>query len=357
MERRFAVVAALVVFLGCDQGPSQPPDYEPPPPGPGPGGVETLTAEQGWTVHIPPFPVPAGAEVTDCYFLAVPDLNDGQDIWIDQVRIGQRPGSHHLNIFRVNTVIDLDGAPGEVVHDGECKNLPNWADWPLVANSQNSDPEAPAFDWILPDTEEGGVAHRFHPGEKIMLQTHYVNATNQVSPEGGEVKVNFYLSRDAKHIELGTFMGKQQEIRICQSNPTPSFSGNCHIPSPEGTHIAAANGHFHSRGQRVSIYPWDGLDGVAPPPESMCYESLSWDEPPMSIDMDELVPAGGGFWWTCEFAWTPPPGGCDLLNMKDPQQANDCCYVFGNNAENAEHCNVFVYYWPAVEYTSIYCDP
>ena len=77
----------------------------------------------------------------------------------------------------------------------------------------------------------------------------------------------------------------------------------------------------------------------------------------MVTGLDELVPQGGGFWWTCDFAWQPPPGGCALLNENDPLQANDCCYVFGNNAENAEHCNVFVYYWPAVDYTSVWCDP
>jgi hypothetical protein len=344
----------LLLVSACtgNDDPKVPPD-DMEPQGFGIAAVETLTPDKGWTVQIPAFDVPAGTEVTDCYFLAVPDLNDGGDVWFDRIKIGQRPGSHHMNIFRVNTVLDLDGQPGEVVHDGECKNLPNWADWPLVANSQESDADAPPFDWELPEN----VAHRFAPGEKIMLQTHYVNATNQLSPDGGEVKVNFYLSRDPTHIELGTHMGKQQQIRICQSNPRPSFAGNCHIPSDETIHIAAANGHFHSRGRRVAIFPWDGVNASGPAPDDMCYESTSWDDPPMATHLDERVPPGGGFWWTCEYEWTPPPGGCDLLNEKDPLGASDCCYVFGNNAENAEHCNVFVYYWPKVDPASIWCDP
>ena len=351
--RHFALICPLVAACGADSDPGPGAEDEGAVPlCCGVDAVEDLTADQGWTVHVPPFEVPAGSEVTDCYFMSIPDLAGGGDVWFDKIKIGQREGSHHMNIFRVNTVIHLDGEPGEVVHDGECKNLPNWADWPLVANSQDSGSDVPPFVWELPEH----VAHRFSPGEKIMLQTHYVNATNQASPTGGEVKVNFYLSRDAEHIPLGTYMGKQQQIRICQSDPTPSFSGSCHIPSPDGIHLAAANGHFHSRGTRVSIYPWDGTS-AAPKPEDMCYESTTWDDPPMATGLDEQVPSGGGFWWTCEFQWAPPPGGCDLLDTKDPLQANDCCYVFGNNAENAEHCNVFVYYWPAVDYGSVYCDP
>src|SRR5262245_36298061 len=125
LARRFVqalLTFALVASSACGGGSSDPVPGDPGDPGdPGvpPGGegvpeccgidaVETLTPEQGWTLSIPPFAVAAGTEVTDCYFVAVPDLNNGQDIWIDKIKIGQRPGSHHMNIFRVNTVVALD---------------------------------------------------------------------------------------------------------------------------------------------------------------------------------------------------------------------------------------------------------
>src|SRR5262249_7365215 len=41
---------------------------------PGPGGFEFVT---------PPFDVPAGTETERCYFVQVPDLNDGGEVWFD----------------------------------------------------------------------------------------------------------------------------------------------------------------------------------------------------------------------------------------------------------------------------------
>ena len=43
------------------------------------------------------------------------DGGDGSDIWVDKIRIGVNGGSHHANIFRVRTIVMLDGAPGDVV--------------------------------------------------------------------------------------------------------------------------------------------------------------------------------------------------------------------------------------------------
>jgi len=104
ISRHFALICPLVLLaVACDQD-SRHGARPGPGPGPGPGpedggdlpeccgidAVEDLTPDQGWTIHIPPFEVPAGTEVTDCYFLAVPDLANGGDIWIDKIKVGQR---------------------------------------------------------------------------------------------------------------------------------------------------------------------------------------------------------------------------------------------------------------------------
>jgi len=315
--------------------------------------VPDLSPEEGFTYYVAPFDVPAGEEIQDCYFFAVPDLNNGQDVWIDRFVVAQRTGSHHMNVFRVKTILKLSGQPGDVVHGGECRLSVNWADWPLVANSQESSADGPAVDWVLP----AGVAQRFKPGEVLMLQTHYVNATRQVTPGGGEVKVAFYKSKVTDPIEMGTLFATQQSIRICKSQPTAIYDGSCSFPAGgEPVHIAAANGHFHARGQKFKIYTWDGQSTTHPTEDQLCYESKRWDDPPMQTGMDEIVQPGGGIWWSCQYEWTPPGEGCDVVDGRDPQKAGDCCYVFGNSAESAEHCNVFVYYWPKVDNTDIFCN-
>jgi hypothetical protein len=177
-----------------------------------------------------------------------------------------------------------------------------------------------------------------------------VNADLQTSPTGGEVRVNFYKSAVEDPIELGTLFATQQSIRICQSVPgIQRYTGSCQFPPGEQIHVAAANGHFHGRGKTLEMFSWDGLSIDDPPAEDMFYLSDDWNEPPMAIGLDAVVPSGGGVFWACSYEWQQPSSGCDLVNERDHDQQGDCCYTFGNSATNAEHCNVFVYYWPKVE--------
>jgi len=342
------IAALLVPFAGCLVEPVP----VPPEALKNVDAVEEIGPDEGFQVHIPPFEVPGGVEVQDCYFVAVPDINHGEDVFIDHFKLGQRPGSHHLNVFRVNTIFDLSGQPGDVVHGGECRLSPNWSDWPLVVNSQESNVDEDVFDWQLPD----GVAQRFHPGELLMVQTHYVNANIQKSQAGGEARINFYKSPIEHPIEMGTLFATQQSIRICQSDPVVSYNGTCSFPAGTDIHIAAANGHAHSRLTSLDMFTWDGLSLDDPPAAAKFYESKSWEEPPMSIGLDAVTPSGGGVWWTCNYEWHEPAVGCDIVNARDHQQQNDCCYTFGNSAEVSEHCNVFVYYWPKVDSASVFCN-
>src|SRR3954469_4730928 len=88
----FALIASE---LGC--GDNQPDaDFTP-------WVLEDLHGEQGFSLRVPEFEVPAGHESQNCYFVKVPDLNNGQDIWLDRVLTAINPGSHHVNVFRVKT--------------------------------------------------------------------------------------------------------------------------------------------------------------------------------------------------------------------------------------------------------------
>jgi len=152
-----------------------------------------LSASQGLSVTTPEFDVPAGTEVQDCYFFAVPQAID-----VDHLKLAINTGSHHMNIFRVKTIVNLDPATGEAVKLGkidgtvirgadsaECWKAANWADWPLVANSQSSGAAEQVIDWNLP----AGVATHFEAGEMLMLQVHYVNSTDQVTPEAARASL------------------------------------------------------------------------------------------------------------------------------------------------------------------------
>jgi hypothetical protein len=312
--------------------------------------LDTLTADEGVWVRTPEFPVAAGEEIQDCYFFQVPPQTSGA-LWVDRFELALNPGSHHMNVFRVKTLrnlkpedgaaIDLGGVQGTFIHAGECWKSPNWAGWPLVANSQQSTVDKPILEWPLPT----GVAAKFDPGEWLMLQVHYVNAATQDTPYQGRAGINLHRSVDGDTMELGTLFATQQNIRICRSNPTPTYGGACALPT--GTHtVAAANGHFHSRGKLFSIFSWDGVSTERPPESDRFYQSTRWAEPDMKIGMSVPLPVGGGIYWTCDYQWIEPTGGCAAVDERDPLHAGDCCYTFGPTVETSEHCNVFLYYWP-----------
>lgn len=345
-----AVTVALVA--GCPASPDPeraPTDLDPPAQG------------QGFQLRTDLFTVNPGEEIQDCYFFKVSDLaakgglSTTEPVNLHRVQLAQRTGSHHMNIFRVRTVKGLDPANGAIQRgkngQGECFKSPNWSDWPLVANTQADG----QLDWTFPD----GVANVLQQDEWLMLQTHYVNATSQKTPEGAEVAVNFHAipKEQVKH-EMGTLFATKQSIRVCKSNPTPEFTGTCQFKSKEPVNIIGANGHFHSRGKNFEMYSWDGTSIGKPTPASRFYQSTAWDEPPMlrSPDLDVKVQPGGGVFFSCGYQWQPPADevGCAGLDASDKSAEKDCCYTFGPIVEKNEHCNIFVYYWPKQD--DIFCN-
>jgi hypothetical protein len=349
------MVSALIMaaLTGCNDGetvnpkPEDAAHLEPPPVG---KGLQFETED---------IEVPSGVEEQDCYFFKVSELakQAGMDptkpINLHRVQVAQREGSHHLNIFRVKTIVKLDPANGAIQRgsngDGECFKSPNWADWPLVTNSQQDG----NVDWTYPD----GVANVFQPDEWLMLQTHYANATTQKTESTGHVRVNFWTIPDEEvTAQLGTIFATKQSIRICQGNPTPTYEGTCQMNSPTPVQIIGANGHFHSRGTKFDVYAWDGTSITTPAEAARFYESKVWDDPPMlrSPELNVTVPANGGIWYTCSYQWQQPAPsvGCTGLDDYDRTKYStadsqlDCCYTFGAVVDKNEHCNAFVYYYP-----------
>jgi hypothetical protein len=324
--------------------------------------LEPPPSGQGFQLTTPAFDVAAGQEVQDCYFFQIPG-EPGSNVNIHKLEVAQNDGSHHMNVFRVRTVQrnpdgsarlgPENGAVSQGLNGmGECFRSSNWADWPLIINSQSGG----TVDWTLPD----GVVQRFTPGEWVMLQTHYVNATTQATSTRGKVYVNFWAVPDSAVVhEMGTLFATKQSIRVCQANPNPSFDGTCQFNSATPLRVIGANGHFHSRGRNFTMYGWDGTSTM-PAPADQFYVSDTWDDPPMmrSPQLDKEIPANGGIFYTCGFEWQPPPSsvGCEFLNNRDrgpphntPEEDLDCCYTFGGLVESSEHCNIFVYYYPKVD--------
>jgi hypothetical protein len=368
IRRWLSFALAVLSFAACSHK-----TQAPPPPVTDPAALVAPPQGQGFQFGTGAFDVPAGTEEQDCYFFNIGQLATAaglpgdQPVHLHRVQLVQKAGSHHMNLFRVRSIPPAQGhnlgpAGGAVQKgtngQGECFKSPNWSDWPLIANTQQEGD----LDWTYPD----GVANSFNPDEWIMLQTHYVNASDQQTPQGGQVAVNFWtIPTEQVTDEMGTLFATLQSIRICQHNPTPTFESNCSIKNSDTVHIIGANGHFHGRGTKFDIYKMDGPSSSTPPDADRFYESTQWADPPMlhSPDLSVDVAPSGGIWWSCSYQWTQPDpaaGGCDALNAWDkakhgtPDNQLDCCYTFGPIVETNEHCNAFVYYYPKRD--DIFCN-
>ena len=320
MQRLMVSVAVALFTVGCGK-PSQDVLLNPPADG------------QGFQLNVPRFEVGAGEEIQSCYFFAVPGPT-GQDVWINHFQLAANQGMHHLNVFRVKTVVGLGGQPGDVVVSkngmGPCFVSSNWADWPLVANTQD---DKQAVDWVLPD----GVGQKFTGGELLMVQVHFVNATTQKTPDGGRAAVNFFSTATPPPMELGTIFATNQNIRVCPGDTDKTFETHCATPL-SGATIVAANGHFHSRGVKFTMNVTDSLgNDMLPQP---FYTSTTWDDPPMVRGLGIQVPDGGGVSWACSFS-------ADSSSCGNPNDS--CCFTFGGKVESQEHCNAFIYYYPKVQ--------
>jgi hypothetical protein len=315
------------LLAGC---PASPPDEVLQP-------LDAPDPSAGFQLKTIPLSLPAGTENQDCYFFRVPAQSD---VYVNRIVMRQSSGSHHMNIFRVKTIVGLSGEDGQVVRGGSDQKNPcwvssNWADWPLVVNTQTSEPGKYTTEFTLP----AGVAHKFAAGELLMLQSHYVNATTQQTPQVAQVWANFeYTPAASVTAELGTLFATNQNIRICPGE-SKSFEKVCRVPSP--VTVAAANGHFHSRGTRFLMNSWDEVNGKG----AQFYESDTWNDPPMATGLSVALPQNSGVLYHCEYQ--VPPDACGNPN-------DGCCFTFGPKVETNEHCNAFVYYYPKLD-TDIPC--
>lgn len=312
-----------------------------------PDDARSLSASEGFTLAIAPFEVPAGGEAQDCHFFTVPDLDNGKPIWANRFYIGNGPGTHHTQVYRVRRILGLDGAAGQVVRGGECWKPENWADWPLVANAQPSSDSA--VDWTMPPR----VAIRFEPGEKLMVQTHHVNDAKE--PMRGTAIVNMFKSPETSPTELGALSAPNPNIRVCRSDPTVAYRRNCAFQGPGDVQLVAASGELHPRGVDFEIHATDGTVKSALTEDNLLYRSRSWEAPLMSKAMDTEVAQGTGVSWTCAFQWKPPAAGCAAIDAQDPQRAGDCCYTVGSAMQSSEACTMFLYYWPKLPEGNIAC--
>ena len=305
MLRRTAMVLATAACLsaGCSNNDPATPNTN----GEGDVTLAAPPAGQGYQVVIGPFDVPSGEEVQKNFYQKMP--ND-TDIYVTKVEFRFNTGSHHLNIFKSDSIKVDD-------HIENTFNAVQWESWDMVAASQKGD-----YTWTLPP----GVAIKLNGKQQMDFQIHYVNAGTQSTPNGrGKAIINFWTT-DKKNVTslVGAEFSNNKAITI----PPYTSATFCKTVKPidHDINLLLMTGHFHSRGKTFTVGHWNGTKLT-----DTIYNSAAWSDPPI-----------------LQFA-TPLPVhvGDSLAFVTTYENRSGTEIKFGPHVEFEEHANLFTFFYPS----------
>ncbi|MBM3275808.1 MAG: hypothetical protein FJZ00_11685 [Candidatus Sericytochromatia bacterium] len=324
--RRYVPLAAFAIGAGmiggCDVlsgmfpkpgAPSDPDSFAliPPPQG------------EGVQIHIGPFDVPPGQELQQNFYRKL-----ASDVAVDvkRVQIAMRDGSHHLNLFKSYS----EDVPDKVEKTFEAVAFDKYD---LFAGNQNR-----TMDWNLPN----GVGMHFKAKSQLIIQSHYVNAGTQKTPEKGEAYINLWFAKPGEVSQrMGTLFANNTMLNASPIQPYSTASYAMNFTWARDVKIAALTGHFHSRGKRFVVWPWDGSQAGDP-----FYESKNWEEPPFKVLAGDgiSVSAGKGIRFSSDYVNPTDKligfGPWVDVESVPPDKVKNGVYP-------VEHSNLFLFFYPA----------
>lgn len=263
------------------------------------------------TFTIPPFDVPVGLEVQRCYYYKVPT---DVDVDIDKLRMDTTLGSHHFQVYV---------GDGEDYPEGfseECFRIVDFERWHMVFASQNE-----TLEWAFPS----GVAMRLKAGQQLMIQTHYINTGSLMTPGGIGGGTLTMVEADPATVttHMGAIFSVNYDIHL-PAHQMANAEASCMFPN--GATLAALTGHYHFFGLDFEAHVMDTPTTMAPEPfyKVTDFKELRFDT--WAQASAPVIPSNGGIDWKCNY-----------FNTLDQE------LVFGAKETDHEHCNMFVFYYPA----------
>lgn len=264
--------------------------------------------------------VPAGQELFKCIYGQFP--TDGVTA-VSGAESHYTPGSHHVLAYRSDLTAVPDGQTGV----WDCRD----GNWFVHERGSYYEAQQPNEERNLPE----GIAHKFQPGEVIILQAHYINTTDNDIDAHVELKLHTMDVDDVRE-EAGTIYFNDTSIEV----PPHSRAGvTMRCPIPQDINLAFLWSHMHARGTHFIVKTDDPI--AAEKLGEVLYEEKDWSEPKPRVypegEENELH-AGSHITFSCEF-----------------QNDTDNTFRFGNSAETNEMCILHGMYWPRMPSLSEQC--
>lgn len=223
-------------------------------------------------MHVPLAP---GEEATYCQSFVVPE---GEVYEVSRFVHRYSEGSHHLLVYRTDMTAE-EAAAHATPYDCETTQFA----YPVAYAAQTSEGEL-----AFPDD----VALFFQPGEVLLLQAHYLNAT----PDALEANVALNLWKNEGHAatEAGTLFFYDWAIVVPPGESTASM----HCIIPEDINLVFAMSHMHRRGIGYD----SRIVGEQPALEGSLYATTAWEEvSPAQFEPGVTIQAGQAIDYECHY--------------------------------------------------------
>jgi len=267
---------------------------------------DAAVATSAFHLETPALEIQPGQETTYCYYTSIPTT---QTLGVKRWSSTMTPGSHHVTLFFADDSSRPDGTV-----DQDCgAGVPYW-----VYAAQT-----PSAEMVMPD----GIGMTVPAGQKIYIQLHYANATDQVIRASARIDADAYDPAET-YLPAAAYVTYRAGFSV-PARSTASTGGRCAVP-PDATFFALTT-HTHKLGIHTTVR--DGAD--------MIFESTDWEHPGIRE-------------WKAQPFFRFSSGhlsyACDYDNPRDVAVRE------GPSAAANEMCMAIGYYTPATKPTFCFND-
>jgi hypothetical protein len=254
------------------------PDAGSGPPDTGKGQGGSSQSADKLTAFIEITDIPTGAEAHRC---VVVELPNSEPVWVTTLRATLGHGSHHL-------IVDRRPAQDTLRPVAEDCSPSMGADASRLLIAQQHETQLD-----LPE----GVGFLLEPKQRIYLQLHYINATDQALSVKGNLELLLF-PKNARPIEAKSSFTGSTNIVL-----PPHQAGKSRyfqlLPADPSWHVFALTSHTHQLGVHATIERVANVDAAETKP---VHESRNWAEPPLTVFDKPLVFDGSdGLRLTCHY--------------------------------------------------------
>jgi hypothetical protein len=266
--------------------------------------------------------VPPGGETLMCMYAQMPA--DRGVIAVPSAESIFTPGSHHLLAYRSDLTSIPDGQAGVA---WSCKD----GSWMMHQRGSYYEAQQPMSRRDLPP----GVAHRFQPGEVVIIQTHYLNAGTDPLDAHAQLTLHT-VDVNTVPDEAGSIIFSDMNISVPPGGTSRSTM-TCTLPSDFLPALLWS--HMHKQGSNF-VATTDDQAAVAQ--LGTLYTEMDWNEPhPRAYPYDPpaTLHAGTHITFSCDYA--------------NPTSST---LTFGQSAETNEMCILHGMYWPRMSSSAEQCS-